>query len=183
MAASQSSLAKGTSPLPQIIIQGTQVRTRRQCVIENPYTPPLTPLSHSPIPAGTTLSLPPGNTDHQRRHSSVYRTYSSPTADRHYLDIPSRRERRMSIPRPIRGINSTIMDEIKKETVVTPRKRRASVASPGFSGRQTDPLSSFRDQTVDDKFTAWVLRNKMTRSVTDPELGEDDRLSDYGVTV
>jgi len=75
------------------------------------------------------------------------------------------------------------MDEIKKETVVTPRKRRASVASPGFSGRQTDPLSSFRDQTVDDKFTAWVLRNKMTRSVTDPELGEDDRLSDYGVTV
>ena len=136
---------------------------RRMSVIEHPLTP-LTPLSSSPIPARTTDG---------RRHSSVYKTYSLPTADRHYLQVPHN-ERRVSIRRPIRGIDSPLENG---NPAFKSRKRRHGVV-----GSHMGPLSNFRDQTIDDKFNAWIIRNKMTSSMTDSEPDGSEKRA-YGVTI
>jgi hypothetical protein len=140
---------------------------RRLSAIETTTLTPLTPLSPSPIPAGMT---------DRRRHSTVYKTYSLPTADRHHLTVPEVREREFSLRRPVRGIDSTLQNR-------APRSRRKGVVDPTLGGQfGIGPLSNFREQTIDDKFTAWIIRNKMNSPVDDSDLEGGDRCS-YGITV
>ena len=118
----------------------------------------LTPLSHS---------LHPADSADMRRHSAIFKTYSLPTADRDY--IPQSSQRRVSVRGPIRGFDSPFQES---SSSTSPARRRHGIVRP---------LSEIRDQTADDKFNAWIIRNKMTSSLDLDR--EDDERRAYGMTI